>query len=58
MNTEGLLSETLCNGIELPVPWPPNHGEPTGEPMPVPYLDNPPMSSRLTWVGNCSSTIS
>lgn len=41
MDNEGLLSETLYNGIELPVPWPPNHGGPTGEPMPVPYLDNP-----------------
>ena len=42
MDNEGLLSETLYNGIELPVPWPPNDGEPNGEPMPVPYLDNPP----------------
>ena len=42
MNTEGSLRETLYNGIELPVGWPPNYGEPTGEPMPVPYLENPP----------------
>ena len=41
MDTTESLSETLYNGIELPVQWPPNYGEPTGAPMPVPYLDNP-----------------
>ena len=35
--------ETLYNGIILPDEWPPENicGE-TGEPMPVPYLENPP----------------
>lgn len=37
-----LSAETLFNGIELPSPWPPVIEKVTGEPMPVPYLDNPP----------------
>ncbi|MHC4434988.1 MAG: hypothetical protein ACYTBS_24385, partial [Planctomycetota bacterium] len=34
--------ETLYNGIVLPEQWPPDYGELTREPMPVPYLKNPP----------------
>ncbi|QGJ71538.1 Hypothetical protein PBC10988_32450 [Planctomycetales bacterium 10988] len=34
--------ETLYNGIVLPKVWPPDHLEPNGEPMPLPYLDAPP----------------
>ena len=34
--------EMLYNGIELPDQWPPNYGEPTGEPQPVPYQSSPP----------------
>ncbi len=36
--------EILYNGIELPSPWPPeiDKYKYTGEPMPVPYLANPP----------------
>jgi len=34
--------ETLYNGIELPDEWPPRYGALTRDPMPVPYLDNPP----------------
>jgi hypothetical protein len=34
--------ELLYNGIRLPTPWPPRHEEITREPMPVPYLRNPP----------------
>ena len=34
--------EILYNGIELPEQWPPDYGELTREPMPVPYLKNPP----------------
>jgi len=36
------LAETLYNGIELPAQWPPVDRAPTREPMPVPYLKNPP----------------
>ena len=39
---EAFAGEVLYNGIELSDPWPPNYGEPTGDPRPVPYLDNPP----------------
>ena len=35
-------SEILYNGIELPYPWPPSYGSVPYEPMPVPYLDDPP----------------
>ena len=35
-------SETLYNGIVLPDQWPPDYGGWTREPMPVPYLENPP----------------
>jgi len=40
----GLASadETLYNGIVLPDQWPPDYGELTRDPMPVPYLENPP----------------
>ncbi|MHC4131801.1 MAG: hypothetical protein ACYSSP_02850 [Planctomycetota bacterium] len=34
--------ETLYNGIELPDEWPPKYVKITREPMPVPYLKNPP----------------
>jgi hypothetical protein len=34
--------ETLYNGIVLPDQWPPKFDELTREPMPVPYLKNPP----------------
>jgi len=34
--------ETLYNGIVLPDQWPPDYGELTRDPMPVPYLKNPP----------------
>ena len=34
--------ETLYNGIVLPEEWPPRTYEMTREPMPVPYLENPP----------------
>ncbi|MBU6300087.1 MAG: glycoside hydrolase [Verrucomicrobia bacterium] len=35
--------ETLPNGIVLPKVWPPDHREPdSAEPMPVPYLRDPP----------------
>lgn len=35
-------AETLYNGIELPAQWPPTNITVIGEPMPVPYLANPP----------------
>jgi len=40
----GLASEgeTLYNGIVLPDQWPPDYGALTRDPMPVPYLENPP----------------
>jgi len=39
----GTKPERLYNGIELPLPWPPRHGDPKStEPMPVPYLEHPP----------------
>ncbi len=34
--------EILYNGIELPDDWPPRIKKLTREPMPVPYLENPP----------------
>jgi len=34
--------ETLYNGIVLPDEWPPDYGALTRDPMPVPYLENPP----------------
>jgi hypothetical protein len=34
--------ETLYNGIVLPNQWPPRRIELKREPMPVPYLNNPP----------------
>jgi len=37
-----LGSETLYNGIELPEQWPPVIKKITNEPMPVPYIENPP----------------
>jgi len=38
----GCASETLYNGIVLPDQWPPDYGELTRKPMPVPYLENRP----------------
>lgn len=35
-------AEALYNGIVLPSPWPPTNMVVAGEPMPVPYLTNPP----------------
>jgi hypothetical protein len=32
----------LYNGILLPAEWPPRYGKLSGDPMPVPYLENPP----------------
>lgn len=37
-----LGGETLYNGISLPDSWPPDVKQLTREPMPVPYLDDPP----------------
>jgi predicted neuraminidase len=39
----GPKPEKLCNGIDLPQPWPPRNLDPgSAEPMPVPYLQKPP----------------
>ena len=38
--------ETLYNGIKLPDQWPPKIEELVREPMPVPYLKNPPAGKR------------
>ena len=35
-------ANVLYNGIELPDQWPPRNIKLTREPMPVPYLENPP----------------
>ena len=35
-------TDTLYNGIELPLPWPPDVSELTREPMAPPYLASPP----------------
>ncbi len=41
--TPSPAAETLYNGIVLPEAWPPREAfEPGGEPMRVPYLENPP----------------
>jgi len=41
--TAPALGERLYNGIQLPPEWPPRHLDPVDlEPMPTPYLDNPP----------------
>ncbi len=37
-----IAGETLYNGIELPDEWPPRVEKLTREPMPVPYLQDPP----------------
>ncbi|MCP5111712.1 MAG: hypothetical protein GY953_12840, partial [bacterium] len=37
-----MAGETLYNGVELPDQWPPRRDELKREPMPVPYLENPP----------------
>ncbi len=37
-----IAGEILYNGIELPDQWPPKVKELTRDPMPVPYLQNPP----------------
>jgi len=39
---ESLAGETLYNGIALPEHWPPEVQTFTHDPMPVPYLDDPP----------------
>jgi hypothetical protein len=36
-------AETLYNGITLPEPWPPRVDRLTRDPMPVPYLESPPV---------------
>ena len=36
------MGQTLYNGIVLPEVWPPKGEYKPGEPMPVPYLSNPP----------------
>lgn len=42
-NASPLISEVLYNGIQLPLTWPPKNINPNSyDPMPVPYLDNPP----------------
>ena len=38
----GWAGEILYNGIELPDEWPPQIEKLTRQPMPVPYLENPP----------------
>jgi hypothetical protein len=38
----GCAGETLYNGIVLPDQWPPKYDKIMREPMPVPYLRNPP----------------
>ncbi len=42
------LGETLYNGIVLPEVWPPKGEYKPGEPMPVPYLSNPPPVIDIT----------
>ena len=42
LNAQQVGSNTLYNGIVLPDEWPPNYDAITRNPMPVPYLDNPP----------------
>ena len=37
-----MAGETLYNGIVLPGEWPPKRTELSRDPMPVPYLDDPP----------------
>jgi hypothetical protein len=39
---ESSSGETLYNGIRLPAEWPPRVERLTRDPMPVPYLHNPP----------------
>jgi hypothetical protein len=34
--------DVLYNGVVLPQAWPPDYGEVTREPMPLPYLQSPP----------------
>ena len=40
--TPGRAGQTLYNGIELPDQWPPKLKELTRDPIPLPYLKNPP----------------
>ena len=42
MSTPSLAGETLYNGIVLPDVWPPRRKALRREPMPIPYLQNPP----------------
>jgi hypothetical protein len=42
LSTTVSARERLYNGIELPDQWPPQYDELTRDPMPVPYLENPP----------------
>ena len=37
-----MTTSTLYNGIQPPAEWPPRDVEPGGDPLPVPYLANPP----------------
>ena len=37
-----MTESTLYNGIQVPADWPPQTIEPGGDPLPVPYLANPP----------------
>ena len=37
-----MTESTLYNGIQRPDEWPPRTIEPGGDPLPVPYLANPP----------------
>jgi len=45
LTSAAIAGEVLYNGIELPAPWPPARTAAelkSGEPMPVPYLKQPP----------------
>ena len=42
------VGETLYNGIVLPEVWPPKGEFQAGQPMPVPYLSNPPPVIDIT----------
>ncbi len=40
--SQGWAGEVLYNGIELPGQWPPEYDRNPREPMPTPYLEDPP----------------
>ena len=42
LGTTVSAGDRLYNGIELPDEWPPRYDELTRDPMPVPYLEDPP----------------